>query len=37
VAVPGVENVNLSKLVGGHPEYLDNIEEILDVINLHGA
>ncbi|WIA28167.1 hypothetical protein OEZ86_010735 [Tetradesmus obliquus] len=35
VDVPGVENVNLSRLVNGHSDYLTAMAEILEVINLH--
>lgn len=35
VSVPGVENVNLSKLVGGHEQYMAALDDILDAINLH--
>jgi hypothetical protein len=35
VDVPGVENINLSKLIAGHQDYLAVMEDILEVINLH--
>ncbi len=30
VGVPGVENVNLSKIVSGHTDYLDHMADIID-------
>jgi hypothetical protein len=30
-----VENVNLSRLVDGHSDYLTAMDEILEVINMH--
>jgi hypothetical protein len=35
VGVAGVENVNLSKLVAGHQDYLSVTGDILEVLNLH--
>lgn len=35
VGVAGVENVNLSKLVAGHQDYLTAMGDILEVLNLH--
>ena len=35
VEVAGVENVNLSRLVGGHQDYLGHMEDILEALNLH--
>jgi hypothetical protein len=34
VGVPGVENVNLSRVVDGHMDYLTKMDEILDILNL---
>ncbi|GBG88156.1 hypothetical protein CBR_g46645 [Chara braunii] len=34
VEVPGVENVNLAKLVKGHSSYLKDLPKILDVIDI---
>ena len=34
VAVPGVENVNLSSLIDGHTQYLDKMEDVLSAVNL---
>ncbi len=34
VGVPGVENVNLSRIVSSHSAYLTNMEEILEILNL---
>ncbi len=34
VAVPGVENTNLSALIGGHTEYLERLDEVLCALNL---
>ncbi|KAG2501760.1 hypothetical protein HYH03_000260 [Edaphochlamys debaryana] len=34
VAVPGIENINLSNLIGGHTQYLDKLEDVLSAINL---
>ena len=35
VSCPGVENVNLSSLVGGHFDYLEHGSEVLDVLGLY--
>lgn len=35
VEVPGIENVNLSRLISGHQDYLEAMDDILEVINLH--
>lgn len=35
IAIPGIENVNLTGLVQGHFEYTDKVGEILDFINLY--
>lgn len=34
VEVPGVENINLSRLIAAHQDYLEVMDEILEVINL---
>ena len=36
VAFPGIENVNLTGLIGGHFDYSEKSGEILDLIDLHG-
>jgi hypothetical protein len=33
--VPGVENINLSRLIAGHQDYLEVMDEILEAINMH--
>lgn len=35
VEVPGVENINLSRLVSGHQDYLSAMEDILEAMNMH--
>lgn len=35
VEVPGVENINLSRLIAGHQDYLVAMEDILEAINMH--
>eukprot|EP00878_Enallax_costatus_P040084 GHUV01046067.1.p1 GENE.GHUV01046067.1~~GHUV01046067.1.p1 ORF type:complete len:181 (+),score=32.27 GHUV01046067.1:281-823(+) len=37
IEVPGVENVNLSRLINGHSDYLTAMDDILEVINMHDA
>jgi hypothetical protein len=37
VEVPGVENINLSRLVGSHGDYLAVMEDILEAMNMHDA
>lgn len=34
---PGVENVNLSKLVDGHFDYVEQIDEIMQIIDINGV
>ncbi len=34
VLVPGVENVNLSRYVHGHADYLDMMDDLLEILNL---
>lgn len=34
VQVPGVENVNLSRLVSGHHMYTEVMEDVLEAVNL---
>jgi hypothetical protein len=35
VEVPGVENINLSRLVASHGDYLTCMEDVLEAINMH--
>lgn len=35
VEVPGVENINLSRLVAAHGDYLTSMEDVLEAINMH--
>lgn len=37
VEVPGVENINLSRLVSSHRDYLAVMDDVLEVINMHDA
>lgn len=37
VEVPGVENINLSRLVASHRDYLAVMDDVLEVINMHDA
>lgn len=34
VALPGVENINLSGLIEGHTAYLERMDEVLVALNL---
>ena len=34
VSVPGVENINLSKYVKGHVQYLSCMDDLLELVNL---
>ena len=37
VECPGIENVNLSKLVDGHFDYVEQIDEIMQIIDIHAV
>lgn len=34
VALPGVENINLSGLIEGHTAYLERMDEVLVALNM---
>lgn len=37
VEVPGIENVNLSRLIASHNDYVDRMDDVLEALNLQEA
>ena len=37
VPCPGVENINFSDIIQGHLDYIGHMDDILDMLGLHGT
>ena len=36
VAVPGIENINLTSIIAGHFDYIRKMDEIMELVSLYG-